>query len=147
VRETIGLKPMISHTLGPVDALAYLYLAFFAAAALLILRSDARAGAPPWKASASAVVGALGLAGMWVHLGGDPAPWLRDVWIFVLPILVAGAVLEVVWWFRRGFAAHWDSAERRDPQLRSLLWTSSLFAMLAFLPMLWMNANLAFGAP
>lgn len=122
----------------------YPYIALYACAAVWTIRADARAGAPRWKAAATTVVDALGLAGMWVWVRGDPAAWLVTAWKGVLPLLVAGALLQLAWWYRRGFAAEWEPGERREPQLRTLLLTSILFGTVAFLPMLWMNARLAF---
>lgn len=127
-----------------MSLVSYAYLLFFALAALWTLRADARAGAPAWKAVSSAVLDAVGLAGMWIYLGGAPAPWVHAVWIYVLGLLIPGAALKVVWWLRRGFDRVWEQGERRDPQMRSVLWTFALFLAAVLLPMLWMNARLAF---
>jgi hypothetical protein len=126
--------------------LVYPYVALYAVVAIWTIRAGARAGAPAWKSATTTVVDALGVAGMLVWARGDPAPWLVVGWRIVLPVLAAGTALRLVWWYRRAFAREWRASERREPQLRALLVTSATFATLAFLPMLWINARLAYSA-
>ncbi len=128
-----------------VVVLVYLYIGFYAAGALYSRVRDGRAGSPLWKGVMSSVGDALGIAGMFLWVRGDPAPLLVRLWPAVLLFLLVQIALEARYELRARLGRLDPELDPEDPQMRSLSRTAVVFGVAVALPMLCINALLAFG--
>jgi hypothetical protein len=125
--------------------LLLLYMAAYAAGSIWGVREDLKERAPAWKPLLATVETALGLGGMWLYLSGPRDPAIAGIWRFVFPFLILAGLIDVLAEFRHGLQRMLPEEDRRDPQLRSLVWLMVLGGLLLTLPYYWVNFRLAYG--